>query len=253
MARPKKIGLDYFPIDTVFDEKVQVLESHFKNDGFVWIIKFWQMAYKTETGEVDMGLFGELLANNCRITTETQANILSLCEKIGLLYKTEFGLWTSNGIKKRISSVSKEREDAILRQEIKKKVKKSKVKETPHYSANNLNNVKYTESFITFWELYPSIKRKDKLNAEKAWLKIKPDIEIVKAALAWQVKDEDWIKEGGKYIPLPSTYINGKRWEDERKSETNENGIEIIRDENGRVVCERRILTEREKIQRGYM
>lgn len=147
MSRPKKIGLDYFPVDTVFDEKIQILESKFGNDGLCWLIKFWQMAYKTETGEVNTELFGELLANNSRITLIKQNEIILLCEKIGLLYRNEQTCcWTSNGIKKRISSVSKEREDAILRQEERRvKKSKSKVKKTPHYSANNFEEYKALE------------------------------------------------------------------------------------------------------------
>lgn len=29
----------------------------------------------------------------------------------------------------------------------------------------------------------------------------------------------DWQKDGGKYIPYPSTWLNGRRWEDEGPSE----------------------------------
>lgn len=140
MARPKKIGLDYFPVDTSFDDKMQSFDLIHKNDAITFIIYFWQSAYKTETGEVDLsGLFGELMANKCRITTDKLSVMLETAKKLDLLYQTDAGLWTSNGIKKRIQAVSKERSDAILRQE-EKKVNKSKVKETPHYSANNSNN-----------------------------------------------------------------------------------------------------------------
>lgn len=142
MARPKKIGLDYFPVDVDFDNKVQSIELLHKNDGLVWVIKFWQQAYKSEFGEVDLhGLFGELFANNCRITTELHEKILETAIKIQFCYKTESGLYTSNGIKKRISIVSKERSDAIERKDKEKKkerkVKESKVKDCPDSSSNN--------------------------------------------------------------------------------------------------------------------
>jgi hypothetical protein len=142
MARPKKIGLDYFPVDVDFDNKVQSIELLHKNDGLVWVIKFWQQAYKNEFGEVDLhGLFGELFTNNCRITTEQHEKILDTAIKVGFCYKTESGNYTSDGIKKRIAIVSKERFDAILRKdkENKKesKVKESKVKDCPDSSANN--------------------------------------------------------------------------------------------------------------------
>lgn len=136
MARPKKIGLDYFPVDTSFDEKMQSFDLIYKNDGITFMVFFWQSAYRTTNGEVDLsGLFGELMANKCRITTEKMQEMLNTAKTLNLLYQTESGTWTSNGIKNRISLVSKEREDAIQRQEL----NKSKVKETPHYSKNNDN------------------------------------------------------------------------------------------------------------------
>ena len=137
MARPKKVGLDYFPVDVSWDQKMQAFDMLCKNDGIAFIVYFWQEAYKTDSGEVDLsGLFGELMANKCRITTEQLQKILSTAKEIELLYQTESGLWTSNGIKKRIGAVSQERSAAILRQE-EKKVNKSKVKDCPAYSANN--------------------------------------------------------------------------------------------------------------------
>jgi hypothetical protein len=147
VARPKKIGLEYFPVDVDFDEKIDALEMLHGNNGLTWVIKFWQGAYKTETGEINLdGLFGELFANKCRITIEEHNKILESAIKVEFCFKSETGLYTSNGIKKRISAVSKERSDAIKRQEERKsKVKKSKVNETPRYSMNNLTVFKPPE------------------------------------------------------------------------------------------------------------
>ena len=134
MSRPRKDGLDYFPVDTSFDDKMQSFDMLYKNDGIVFMLFFWQSAYKTEHGEVDLsGLFGELMANKCRITVEKLQEMLKTAQLLRLLYKTDAGLWTSDGIKRRIGSVSKERESAILRQERNKSI----VKETGSYSANN--------------------------------------------------------------------------------------------------------------------
>lgn len=144
MSRPKKIGLDYFPVDVKFDRKIEAIEHLFGNDGFVWIIKFWQEAYQTEFGELNLcGLFGELLANNCRITTELQEKIIKSSLEIKLIQKTDKGLYTSTGIKKRIVAVSSERKKAIERKKRNKKrnINKRKEKESktsPDCSANNL-------------------------------------------------------------------------------------------------------------------
>ena len=37
---------------------------------------------------------------------------------------------------------------------------------------------------------------------------------ILTAVETWR-KTDDWTKDGGKFVPLPATYIRGKRWEDE--------------------------------------
>lgn len=72
-------------------------------------------------------------------------------------------------------------------------------------------------SDFDFWyEGYP--KKRGKADARKAWLKLKPDADLVArmvAAIEKQKQADDWLKEGGKYIPLPATWLRGERWEDE--------------------------------------
>ena len=145
MARPKKVGLDYFPLDCLPDEKLRGLDTIHENDGFAWFIKFLQSAYQTENGEVDCsGLFGELMAKNSRITLEKQDRIIKTCLDLKLLYRTPENLLTSHGIKTRMGAVSKERAAAVerkyqreLEKEKESKSKKSKEKDCPHSSANN--------------------------------------------------------------------------------------------------------------------
>lgn len=74
--------------------------------------------------------------------------------------------------------------------------------------------------FEKFWKLYPLRKRAGKGAAEKAWDKIKfpaETFEKIKEALSWQIKSSDWLNDNGKYIPMPATYLNQRRWEDESK------------------------------------
>jgi hypothetical protein len=71
-------------------------------------------------------------------------------------------------------------------------------------------------SFDLFWEGYP--RRVGKAAARKAWDKLKVDcvlLESILAALAVQRATHDWRKDGGKYVPHPATWLNGRRWEDE--------------------------------------
>ncbi|QAY93670.1 phage replication protein [Pseudomonas sp. ACM7] len=76
--------------------------------------------------------------------------------------------------------------------------------------------------FPKFWKLYPN--KKGKANAEKAWKKLKVTDELfalIASGLAKQVVCADWTKDAGKYIPHPTTWLNGKRWEDEVKVASN--------------------------------
>jgi predicted phage replisome organizer len=79
-------------------------------------------------------------------------------------------------------------------------------------------------SFDEFWSAYP--KKKAKEAAKKAWAKLKPDESLGKTiiqAVIESAKTKDWKKENGKYIPYPATYLNGKRWEDERNESNGQN------------------------------
>lgn len=69
--------------------------------------------------------------------------------------------------------------------------------------------------FAQFYEAYP--KKKAPVAAEKAWQKINPDEQLLAtmlSALEWQKRSIDWQKASGQYIPLPASWLNGRRWED---------------------------------------
>lgn len=71
---------------------------------------------------------------------------------------------------------------------------------------------KLLTDFNTFYSKYPNkVKR---ANAEKAWLKHKPDISIVMKALEYQLSNDRRFKDA-QFIPHPTTWINGKEWENE--------------------------------------
>lgn len=70
--------------------------------------------------------------------------------------------------------------------------------------------------FEEFWSLWP--KKQGKQDAEKAWNKIKPDASLfdtIRTAIEQQKHSQQWTKDSGQYIPLPATWLNAKRWEDE--------------------------------------
>jgi len=75
---------------------------------------------------------------------------------------------------------------------------------------------KNNEKFDQFWKTYP--KKVGKGPARKAFVKIKPSEELLQkmlAAVEQQSKSEQWLQEGGRFIPNPATWLNQERWDDE--------------------------------------
>ena len=63
-----------------------------------------------------------------------------------------------------------------------------------------------------------SIPKKSKGQAEKTWIKLNPDEQLVAqmvATIERAKKSRDWQKDMGQYVPYPSTWLNAKGWEDE--------------------------------------
>ncbi|KPC13021.1 helix-turn-helix domain-containing protein [Pseudomonas syringae group genomosp. 3] len=72
------------------------------------------------------------------------------------------------------------------------------------------------EGFDQFWKLYP--KKKSLKDAKKAWAKLAPNPDLRQTlitALGKQRLQRDWIKDGGQYVPLASTWLNGEKWADD--------------------------------------
>lgn len=72
------------------------------------------------------------------------------------------------------------------------------------------------DRFNAFWKLYP--RGESKQTAISAWDRLKPDDETLAdmgRALMRQMQSEDWKRGIG--IPYAATYLNQRRWEDEKK------------------------------------
>ena len=69
--------------------------------------------------------------------------------------------------------------------------------------------------FSDFWQAYPN--KKDKGRARKAWKKHKCDglFAQIMETLAKYKQCNQWTRDGGEFVPMPSTWLNGQRWEDE--------------------------------------
>lgn len=72
------------------------------------------------------------------------------------------------------------------------------------------------ERFAAFWKAYPRKVGKEK--AWQAWQRVRPDADLLTAMLAaleWQSRSADWMRDGGQFIPHPTTWLNQGRWDDE--------------------------------------
>jgi uncharacterized protein YdaU (DUF1376 family) len=71
------------------------------------------------------------------------------------------------------------------------------------------------EGFEQFWAAYP--KKEDKKEAHRAFEKAlkKTTLASVLQGLTRATVSETWTKDNGKYIPLPSTWLNKERWSDQ--------------------------------------
>ena len=80
----------------------------------------------------------------------------------------------------------------------------------------------YSQEFETFWKEYPNKTGKDA--AYRAWQKKKrekrlPELPELIPKLQAAKASEKWQRDGGEFIPNPSTWINQARWLDELPEE----------------------------------
>ena len=98
------------------------------------------------------------------------------------------------------------------------KGKEGKGKEGKGKESGTAQNYEDYPEFLEFWSAYP--RKDDKKNAFISWIKHSPNIDTVLNALNWQRLTLQWKKEDGQFIPLPATYLNAKRWEDEQPTDS---------------------------------
>jgi len=82
---------------------------------------------------------------------------------------------------------------------------------------NTSPNPQGGDAFERFWQSYPN--RKAKGNAIKAWekaIKITTPETII-AAVHANKNGQDWIKDNGRFIPHPASWLNAHGWLDEIK------------------------------------
>ncbi len=73
----------------------------------------------------------------------------------------------------------------------------------------------FPPGFDAFWSAYP--RKQAKPAAAKAFARLRADDALMARmldAVAQQAASEQWRRDGGQFIPLPASWLNGHRWED---------------------------------------
>lgn len=122
MARPLKIGLDYFPLDVRFDDEIELLEAEEGLTGFAILIKLWQKIYSNgyyiEWNDDSILLF----CKNINSEKTKVISVVNTCLRRNLFNKKLFDKYkilTSCGIQKRFitaSSQSKRKTISIIQE-----------------------------------------------------------------------------------------------------------------------------------------
>jgi hypothetical protein len=117
MARPKKLGLDYFPHDTdaMNDEKLEIMQLLYGNDGYAFYFKILERIYRTPELMLDISDDETriVMIKKCNVHESMFDSMLQSALKNNLFDKKifdEYGILTSNGIVKRAEVVISKRQ-----------------------------------------------------------------------------------------------------------------------------------------------
>jgi hypothetical protein len=100
--------------------------------------------------------------------------------------------------------------------EAQKQIQKQKTETEREKEDSHLAKSEPATGFEAFWAAYP--RKVSKADARRAWQRLAPAVALqatMLAALATQRVCADWLRENGRFIPYPATWLNGQRWLDE--------------------------------------
>lgn len=123
MARPYKEGLDYFPFDCYFDEKVKLIQAEFGLKGIAVVVLLFQKiygekGYYTTWDEERSLLFAAEASAGGDINLIKE--IVAACIRRNIFSQElfqKYGILTSTGIQKRYLSVTARREKVYMKKE----------------------------------------------------------------------------------------------------------------------------------------
>jgi len=204
--------------DANLDDKLQnlMLDHGLKGYGLYWYC-LELIANKFDHSNITFELKHDarIIAKNTGETVKEVEDMMKLMIELGLFDQTE-GIITCLKLGSRFESSSTS--NRLTRDVIKQLKEKScrshdgDMTDKIRRDKIRLEENKYLTSFETFYSKYP--KKVKRANAEKAWLKYKPDIVVVMKALEYQLSNDSRFRDS-QYIPHPATWLNGKEWENE--------------------------------------
>lgn len=146
----------------------------------------WLLASESKTGEFD-GSIEELVFRLRFTTKEVEAGLKPLIDK-GFFLSASGVL--ADCLQDAIPETEGEREERERQKQLALDVKLG---------------------FVEFWKCYP--KKIAKPNAEKAWMKISPDVDLAKRIIH-AISAQKLIEREEQFIPYPASWLNARRWED---------------------------------------
>jgi len=204
--------------DANLDDKLQnlMLDHGLKGYGLYWYC-LELIANKFDHSNITFELKHDarIIAKNTGETVKEVEDMMKLMIELGLFDQTE-GIITCLKLGSRFESSSTS--NRLTRDVIKQLKEKScrshdgDMTDKIRRDKIRLEENKYLTSFETFYSKYP--KKVKRANAEKAWLKYKPDIVVVMKALEYQLSNDSRFRDS-QFIPHPATWLNGKEWENE--------------------------------------
>jgi hypothetical protein len=235
MARPIKIGLDYFPMDTTWDIKMRLLKARYKLEGIGLIVELYQAIYREGYALAWNEDSRLLIADEVGISIERLDEIVAFAASKDIFNSATLkkGYLTSHGIQARwvkACTDTKRKENKIPTeidllqhndeftpeetpinseetrsyQEFSTQIKGNKIK-------GNKKEItpEFSQDFLTFYDSYP--RKEGKKAASKTFTaKVKqgatPD--QIMASLAVYKSQIERNHTETKFVKLPATFLN---------------------------------------------
>ena len=120
----------------------------------------------------------------------------------------------------KIHMIGRNKRTILMEEKFHQRTNKSSItdgRKVPHSNTmSNSLNKNIDVRFEEFWIAYP--RKISKKTTERVFNRIKPDEKTFQAILSGLEKYKQtpqWLKDGGQFIPHPTTWLNQERWKDE--------------------------------------